>query len=818
MKFSENWLREWVNPTLSRDDLVQKLTMAGLEVDSVEPVAAPFRKVVVGEILSVKAHPDGKKLSICQVNVGNKEKPIKIVCGANNVHAGMRVPTALIGASLGEIRIKKAKLRGVLSFGMLCSAKELGLMESSEGIMPLPNDAPIGEDLRRYLQLEDVSIEIDLTPNRGDCLSIRGLAREVGVLTCNDISTPDCSAVAATITDTFPVEIHASKACPRYVGRIIKNINATAETPLWIQERLRRSELRSISAVVDITNYVLLELGQPMHAFDLDKLSEGIQVRMAYAGEPLTLLDEQTVELDEQTLVIADNKQPIAMAGVMGGKASAVTDATQDIFLESAFFAPKEAIGCARRYGKNTDSSHRFERGVDPQLQLSAIERATALLLNTVGGQAGPVIDIVNQATLPVNPVIKLRKSRIRRILGKSIGRSMRQRKVENILSRLGMTFEQEIRLHNKKNDLLLRHPILEGWKVQSPSFRFDVNLEVDLIEELARVHGYNNLPNQAPPSRLNIHHQPGVTLEHLQAMLIQRDYQEVITYSFVDSEQQIQINPEVKAISLANPIASDMTVMRTTLWTGLLQALLYNQKRQQSRVRLFETGLRFIQSENEQDLPEQEPMIAGVVTGTCWAEQWGDKGQAIDFFDVKADVEALLSLTTESGLKEGNTYRFTPNTHPALHPGKTAAIYRGDEWIGLLGAVHPSLIQTLELTSPVYLFELRLAPLCEAKVPQFKEISKYPLIRRDIAVVVSVEISAAQLVDCIKEWHVEMLKDRQLFDVYQGKGVEQGKKSLAIGLVFQGDSRNLIDSEIDTVVRQLLRHIEQQLGAELRK
>ena len=814
MKFSENWLREWVNPTLSTDELVQQLTMAGLEVDRVEPVAPPFSKVVVGEVISAKVHPNAnKKLSICQVNVGRKG-PLKIVCGANNVQAGIRVPTALIGARLGENKIKKTKLRGVPSFGMLCSAEDLGLVESSDGLILLPNDAPIGEDIRRYLQLEDVSIEIDLTPNRGDCLSLYGIAREVGVLTRLDISVPNCSPVAATIDDTFPMEVQARKACPRYVGRVIKNINTSASTPVWIQERLRRSGLRSISAVVDVTNYVLLELGQPMHAFDLNCLSGGIQVRMALAAESLTLLDGQTVQLDEQNLVISDHKRPLAMAGIMGGQASAVTSETQDIFLESAFFAPKLVASGARRYGLHTDSSHRFERGVDPQLQRRAMERATALLLDIVGGQPGPVIDIINEATLPVTPVIKLRRSRIKRLLGRTL--RLRQKKIEDIVSRLGMQFERIFRTHHLKNDSLLLKPKLEGWEVQTPSFRFDISLEADLIEEVARVHSYNKLPSVAPRSCLNLSYQPKVTLESIQEVLVQRDYQETITYSFVDPVLQAKLNPDLDSITLANPIASDMAVMRTTLWFGLLQSLLYNQKRQQSRVRLFESGLRFVQSK-EQGL-QQEPMIAGVVTGTRWSEQWGQASQTIDFFDVKADVEALLSLTWDRYTGGGKIYRFVPNTHSALHPGQAAAIYCGDELIGLMGAVHPSLIQTLELTPPVYLFELRLAPLCQTEVPKFKEVSKYPSIRRDIAVVVSDEVSADQLLDCIRDKNIEMLTDLELFDVYQGKGIESGQKSLAIELIFQAEKRNLTDQEVDTVVGQVLSTLEQHLGAQLRK
>ncbi len=783
MIFSENWLREWVNPTLSTDELAQQLTMAGLEVDAIEPVAASFNKVVVGEVLSVEPHPEAKKLKICQVNVG---EVLNIVCGASNVHVGMRAATALVGARLGNMKIKKSKLRGVLSYGMLCSAQELGLAESSDGLMPLPFDAPIGEDVRRYMQLEDVSIELGLTPNRGDCLGIEGIAREVGALTRCDVSSPNCSAIAATISDTFPVEIHNPQACPRYVGRVIKNINVGAPTPLWMQERLRRSGLRSLSAVVDVTNYVLLELGQPMHAFDLACLSGGIHERMAQETESLILLNEQVVQLDEQTLVIADHKQPLAIAGVMGGQASAVTTATQDIFLESAFFAPKQAAGCARRYGLHTDSSHRFERGVDPQLQRRAIERATALLLNIVGGQAGPVVEVADKAALP--PTIVLHSARIQRLLGQLLDAS----EVNDILARLGMSAKQQG----------------DSWQVSPPSFRFDITIEADLIEELARVHGYNNLPSQAPQSRFAMRPQPAVTLEQMQAVLVQRDYQEVITYSFVDSKLQAKLNPEVESIALANPIASELAVMRNSLWSGLVQILLYNQKRQQQRVRFFETGLRFIQ--NQGKMLQQEMMIAGVVTGTSWPEQWGQAGQVVNFYDIKADVEALLSL---SG---GN--HFAPSTHPALHPGQTAAIYRGDEWIGVLGAAHPSLVQTLELTPPVYLFELRLAPLCIAHLPKIKEVSKYPSVRRDIAVVVSEEVSAAQLLDCIKQIATEPLIDWQLFDIYQGKGIAARQKSVAIGLIFQAFSRNLIDSEVDTVVEEVLNELEKNLGAQLRK
>ncbi len=791
MKFSERWLREWVNPPITTEQLVEQLTLAGLEVDSVESVAPRFSKVVVGEVLTVESHPEAKKLKICQVNVGRAE-PLTIVCGASNVTAGMRVPTALVGAELpGGMKIEVATLRGVISFGMLCSAKELGLAENSEGLMPLSATAPIGEEVYHYLQLKDVSIEIDLTPNRGDCLSIQGIAREVHALTQCTLTPVIIPTIAETVTDTVPITIISSQACPRYVGRVIKNVNAQAETPIWMKERLRRSGLRSISAIVDVTNYLLLELGQPMHAFDLQKLNGGIRVRMAQAGEMLTLLDGQTITLDAQTLVIADHQSPQALAGVMGGFAAAVSNTTTDIFLESAFFTPHLLAGSARRYGLHTDSSHRFERGVDPQLQRHAVERATALLLDIVGGQAGPIMEVVDETTLPKIPQIPLRSARITRLLGYSLT----SERIRDLLNRLGLSIQQD-----------------EGdtWRVQPPSFRFDLRMEVDLIEELARVHGYHHLPIHAPTAHLNLQPQLPVTTEHLQSVLIQRGYQEAITYSFVDPQRQADLTPEMAMIHLTNPISSDMAVMRTTLWTGLLQALLYNQNRQQSRVRLFEQGLRFIRS--PQGI-QQDKMLAGLASGTCYPEQWGESQRPVDFFDVKADVEALLNLTGEK-----TAYRFVATQHAALHPGQTAAIYGKDEFVGLIGALHPRLLQKLEITFPVYLFELQLTSLSQSRVPKFTEISKYPSVRRDIALTVAATVQTTDVLTQIKQHAPDFLTEMCLFDVYQGKGIEVGKKSLAIGLIFQEFSRNLLESEVDTVMTQIISQLEQNLDAQLRK
>jgi phenylalanyl-tRNA synthetase beta chain len=791
MKLSERWLREWVNPPLSITDLTAQLTLAGLELDSITPVAAPFSHVVIGEIVHVTAHPSANHLQICQVNVGTVT-PLNIVCGAPNVRTGLLIPTALIGAQLpNEVTIQKTSLRGVLSEGMLCSPKELGLGEFADGLLILPGDAPIGEDVRRYLELEDVSIDIDLTPNRGDCLSVAGIAREAGVLTRCPLTPPIYPPVVETIPDTFPIDIQATQACPRYVGRVIKQVNAQAPTPLWMQERLRRSGQRCINAIVDATNYVLLELGQPLHAFDFDCLTGGIQVRLARKNESLTLLDEQTVSLDEHTLIIADQQKPLAIAGVMGGLESAVTVNTQTLFLESAFFAPQTLAGCARRYGLQTDAAHRFERGVDFNIQRQAIERVTALLLDSVGGVAGPVMEVFDTATLPTLPTIHLRQSRIQRLLGHDIARE----EVSDILIRLGMTLTETA----------------GGWYVQPPSARvFDITQEADLIEEIARIHGYQQLPPRRLNARLTIQPQPAGTVEQVQAVLKQRSYQEAITYSFVNNELQTKLNPAVQAVRLANPLASDMTVMRTTLWSSLLPALQYNQKRQQARVRLFEVGLRFTV---DSDCLQQEKMLAGIVAGTRYPEQWAEPIQPLDFFDIKADVEALLHLTSNE-----ISYHFKPTTHPALHPGQTAALYQEAEQVGLLGAIHPRWLKTLDLTPPVYLFELRLTPLLNSRTVRFREVSKFPSIRRDIAVVVDENTALAAVLASIERVAGELLIEIRLFDVYQGQGIEVGKKSLAIGLIFQAISRNLLESEIDTVVTHIVVQLEHTLNAQLRK
>ncbi|HSH28745.1 MAG TPA: phenylalanine--tRNA ligase subunit beta, partial [Thiohalobacter sp.] len=625
MKVSEQWLREWVNPPVDTQALAEQLTMAGLEVDSIEPAAGEFDSVVVGEVLEIAPHPDADKLRVCRVEAGQDGDPLQIVCGAPNVHQGMRAPVALVGGSLpGGLRIKKAKLRGVESFGMLCSARELGLSEEHAGLMALPVDAPVGTDIRDYLELDDRIIEVDLTPNRGDCLGIAGIAREVALLNDCETTPPQIAPVVAAVDDTFPVTVAEPEACPRYLGRVIRGIDPEAVTPLWLQERLRRGGIRPLGPVIDVTNYVLLELGQPMHGFDLARLQDGIEVRLARPGERLVLLDGREVELAADSLVIADGSGPLALAGVMGGEASGVGEATRDLFLECAFFDPLHIAGRARAYGLQTDSSYRFERGVDPELQLRALDRATQLLLAICGGRPGPVIEMTSDIHLPRRPAIRLRSERIRRLLGFEL----KAAEVAGILEGLGCAVDAE----------------RENWSVIPPSHRFDLAIEADLIEELGRVHGYNRLPSRAPAGRLQMtpQREEQVTLNRLRLSLVERGYQEAITYSFVDAALQTRLDPERAAIPLANPLSADLAVMRSSLWPGLLTALGHNLRRQQARVRFFECGLNFISQDNE---IQQQSYIAGALCGSALPEQWGAVDGGLDFFDVKADVEALLRL-----------------------------------------------------------------------------------------------------------------------------------------------------------------------------
>jgi phenylalanyl-tRNA synthetase beta chain len=789
MKFSEAWLREWVNPDLETAQLAEQLTMAGLEVDSVEPAAGEFSGVVVAEVLSVEAHPDADKLRVCQVSVGEGE-PLQIVCGAPNVCAGMKAPLATVGGRIGDMKIKKAKLRGVPSHGMLCSARELGLSEDHDGLMDLPADAPVGQDIRDYLALDDTLIEIDLTPNRGDCLGMEGVAREVGALTKTDVTAPHMPPVPAMIDDTLDITVKAPDACPRYLGRVIRGINPEAQTPLWMKEKLRRGGLRSLGPVVDVTNYVLLELGQPMHAFDLAELSGGIEVRYPRAGEMLTLLDEREIEPVSDTLLICDHARPLALAGIMGGEHSGISAQTSDLFLEVAFFTPEKIAGHARRYGLATDSAFRFERGVDAGLQHRAMERATALLLELVGGEAGPVSEAVSEDHLPKKAPITLRRERIKRLLGFV----PEDAEVENILTRLGITV--------KSTD--------SGWLATPPGFRFDLAIEADLIEEVGRVFGYNNLPTANNRGDLKLRPAPETVtpLERVKAMLVDRDYSEVISYSFVDADTQAVMEPAVKAVPLANPISSEMSVMRTSLWPGLASVVKFNIARQQSRIRIFESGLKFIQQDND---IKQERVLSGAVVGDRLPEQWGANPEPVDFFDVKADVQCLLDYA-------GVDVRFEAGEHPALHPGQCAAIHVEQRQVGWLGRVHPRVAQKLEIPGKTCLFELELDVVLKGRVPSFEKLSRFPSIRRDLAVVVNAETPAGALCDAIRAEAGPLLQDLRVFDVYEGKGIESGRKSIAFGLILQDSSRTLTDNDVDAVIAVITGQLEQKFGANLRE
>ena len=792
MKFSEQWLRGWVSPQVSRDELVARLSMAGLEVDSVTPAAGVFSGVVVGEVLSTEQHPDADKLRVCQVSNGSET--FQVVCGAPNVRPGLKIPFAMIGAELpGDFKIKKAKLRGVESNGMLCSQAELQVGEGNDGLMELPADAPVGQDIRVYLELEDASIEVDLTPNRGDCLSLAGLAREVGALYNAPVTRPVVAAVPAVHDEVRPIEVLAPAACPRYLGRVIRNVDLSKPTPLWMVERLRRADVRSIDAAVDITNYVMLELGQPLHAFDLAEINGGIRVRMAEEGEKLVLLDGQEVSLRADTLVIADHSRALAIAGVMGGEHSGVSATTRDVFLESAFFDQIAIAGKARSYGLHTDASHRYERGVDWKLAREAMERATGLLLEITGGEAGPITEIVSEQHLPCVAPITLRAKSVEQMLGLVIAPT----EIEQLLSALGLNISAGG----------------EGqWHVEVPSHRFDISLEVDLIEELARLYGYNRLPVRYPQARLAP--QPKAEarahLPELRRLLVARGYQEAVTYSFIDPRQFELFNPGVQPLLLANPISNDMAAMRSSLWPGLVKALSHNLNRQQDRVRMFESGLRFV---GQLDGLKQEPMLAGVVCGSRLPEGWAQGRDAVDFFDVKADVEAVLGFAGAL-----DAFTFVPGSHPALHPGQTARIEREGRLVGFVGAIHPELSKTLGLDRPVFVFELVLAEVALGKMPKFCELSRFPEVRRDLALIADREVAATAVLDVIRENAGEWLTDLRLFDVYQGKGIDPHRKSLAVGLTWQHPSRTLNDDEVNTTTQNILTSLEQRLNATLRK
>lgn len=790
MQISEAWLRELVNPAISSAELVAQLTMAGLEIDSITPVAAEFSGVVVGEVLEMEKHPDADKLRVCKVAVGEAE-PLQIVCGASNVRVGLKIPAALCGAVLpGDFKIKKSKLRGVESFGMLCSEKELGLADDAQGLMELAADAPVGTNIRDYLQLNDNVLEVDLTPNRADCLSVEGLAREVAVLNTLDWSPVSFANAQVSHQDTLEIKISAAEACPRYLGRLIKGVNPKAEVPLWMVEKLRRSGQRSLGILVDVTNYVLLELGQPLHAFDAAKLTGAITVRYGNDGEELPLLNDQTIKLDTESLVIADDKQALALAGVMGGSATAVSDSTTDVFLECAFFTPALIAGKARKFGLHTDSSHRFERGVDPFLQHRAIERATQLIVDIAGGSVGVINEVTNTATVPSRAPVTLRKQRLAKILSVEFA----DETVSGIFQRLGMHVET----------------VADGWQVTPPGFRFDISIEADLIEEVARIVGYNQLPSTRLLLRSELGKAPEatLTLERVQDLLVDKGYQEAITYSFVDEEIQQLIAPNETVVRLQNPISSELSVMRTSLWCGLLRAALYNTNRQQNRVRLFETGLRFINVDGE---TKQEKMLAGLALGSVNTEQWGEKTRKVDFFDMKADIEALSSLVACQ-------FTYTAAKHPALHPGQSAKITNAaGETVGWMGMLHPTLEKKLGFDHQVFLFELNQDLILQRQVPRFAPLSKFPSVRRDMALIVNENISAQQIIDCIHACNETTIQKVMIFDIYRGQGIEANHKSVAVSLQLQNFTQTLTDSEIDAIFSRVLETLTRTIGAKLR-
>jgi phenylalanyl-tRNA synthetase beta chain len=790
MEISESWLREWSDPAIDSETLISQLTMAGLEVEGWRNAAPDLPGVVVAEVVAVEKHPDADKLNLCQVSDGSDQ--FAVVCGASNVRAGLKVAFARIGAQLPGIKIKKAKLRGVESQGMICSALELQLAEASDGILELPQDAPPGVSIVDYLALQDRIIEIDLTPNRGDCLSIAGVAREVAAINKIPLLPGEMTVVADSSAQGFSVELEAPQHCPRYVGRVISGIDPQARTPLWMQEKLRRCGLRPISPVVDVTNFVMMELGQPMHGFDFDKLEGGIKVRLAEPGEKLALLDQSEVECYEDTLLIADHAGAVALAGIMGGLNSSVQSETRNIFLEAAHFSAIQLAGKARKFGMHTDASHRFERGVDAQLPPIAMQRATELLISIAGGEAGPLIDAMAAEQMPQLPQVELRYERVQRLLGIEVERG----EVADILQRLNMQLDE----------------MADSWQVTPPSYRFDINIEADLIEEIGRLIGYNNIPGTRESShiRMDSFSEQRVGVNRIRDVLVEQGYFEAVTYSFVSPELQAVLDPGQSTLPLSNPISSDMSVMRTRLLPGLIQALNHNLNRQQSRVRLFETGLCFLPSDEGL---AQTPHVAGVITGGRYEEGlYSREAGSVDFFDIKGDLEAILRLAS------GSVAGFEPSINAVLHPGQGADVSLNARKIGFVGGLHPAVLEKLDINQPVFVFEIELSAIRDAKLPNFREMSRFPSIRRDISVEVDMDLPVQQLLDNIFSIKNEILQEVFVFDVYTGKEVRNSRKSVALGLILQDFSRTLIDEDVENLVTKILAQLKEHCNAVLRE
>ena len=787
MNISTSWLREWISPVVTDEVLAEQLTMAGLEVDGIETVAPAFSKVVVGHVISCEKHPDADKLNLCQVDVGESET-VQIICGAKNVRTGLKVMAALVGAKLpGDFKIKKAKLRGVESFGMICSDSELGLSDASDGIAELDTQAPIGQDIREYLDLDDHIIELDITPNRGDCFSVLGVAREVSanynmafVMPEIAVSASGASSVSTTVSNTI--------ACPKYLTRAISSIDNTVQTPQWMTDKLTRSGQATHSPVVDITNYVLMELGQPMHAFDLSKIKGAIDVRNANSGETVELLNDSTVELKEDTLVIADENSVLAIAGVMGGEASSTQTTTTDILLESAFFEPVSIAGKARNYGLHTESSLRFERGVDFNITELALDRAAQLVVEICGGEVSDITANIDDSTLPELTPITITKAKIQQVLGFELDSNWIEEKFINL----------DFEISDKTTD---------SWTIIPPSFRFDIRIPADLIEELARLYGYDKLPVQklSLDANINVIKEAQVDQYDVMQALVSRGYQEVITYSFIAEKYQTLIDPSAKKITLSNPISADMSTMRSSLWAGLLQTVESNQRRGHTDARFFEIGLCFAGVKAD----EQSNKLAGIVSGNRFDAQWSGETQALDFFDAKADLESILSFTSE-------IFDFEAAEHPALQKGQSAKISLNGEQVGWIGALSPTLQKELSLPQ-CYLYEVDLNTILMGSVAKYQAFSSYQQAQRDIALVVDQATPVAQLTDAIKNLCQEHFVGVNLFDVYAGEHIESGKKSVALNLIYQSLEATLADEEVNAKVDEVLSLMQDKFSATLR-
>ncbi|MFW5432190.1 MAG: phenylalanine--tRNA ligase subunit beta [Methylophilaceae bacterium] len=788
MQFSEHWLRQFVNPKLDADELGHALTMAGLEVEEQALVAPLFNNVVVGEIIEAVPHPDADRLQLCKVNVGEAE-PLQIVCGAPNARVGLKAPCAMVGAKLTDFKIKQAKVRGVESFGMMCSAKELGLAEEADGLLAFPDSATVGQDVREYLDLDDTLYTIKLTPNRADCLSILGVARDVVAITGAPMKLPAIVDASVTSDKTLAVNIKEADACPSYFGRVVEGVDAKAVTPDWMVRAIERCGLRSISVIVDITNYVLLELGQPMHAFDVAKIKGDIDVRFAQKNEQIQLLNETEAKLVEDDLVIADASGPIALAGIMGGEPTSVTDETTDIFLEAAFFTPDVMAGKARRLGLSTDSSYRFERGVDYGNTKQVLERATGLVLDICGGKAGAVTSAV--ATLPARKAVTLRYARVCSVLGVELSKEA----TGTLLTQLGFKFTTSG----------------DSFVVQAPTYRFDIEREADLIEEIARLHGYDKIPAIPPVANVNMLPLPAAALSMnwLKSCMQSQGYQEVVTYSFVEESWERDLLANTNPIMLKNPIASNLSVMRTGLWGGLLDVLTYNLNRKQERAMVFEVGSTFHRAESSAADKgyREETHIAGLCYGSATPEQWSDAARDFDFYDVKAMVDTLTH----------NKAEYRKETHSALHPGQTARVYLEGKPIGWLGKLHPKWQQKADLPKSTILFELETRLLLRSALPTYKEVSKFIEVRRDIAIVVDDSVEAQSVVDAVVTAKIPLLQKIQLFDIYQGKGIAEGKKSLAFLILMQDTHKTMVDSEAEVAMAKLLKLLENKFNAQLR-